>query len=242
MAKGKLIVFEGLDCSFKETNSKKLAELLNSAGYKTKIEHFPRYENNSSYFVREWLAGNYGEKDKIERTYLGKQLVSSFYILDMFDYMNKIGLKALNSGTNIILDRYYYSNIYFRLAMDSYTRIFRKNKLIFDTELLADSANLPKADYVFKMRTNLDLMLNKIHEKASKNDIHENDDEYMKNVFDAFEEFDFKKLLAPNGQQFDIFVYNDNKFNSEDEIFKNIVSSLIINTRDFNILIGGNYV
>jgi dTMP kinase len=229
MTRGKLIVFEGLDCSFKETNSKMLAKFLNDRGQPSTLVHFPRYDNESSYFVREFLHGAYGTKDQLERSYLGKQLVTSFYILDMFDYMNKIGLKELNAGHNVIMDRYYYSNIYFRLGTDSYTRTFRKNKLMFDTELLAESANLPKADCVFKMRTNLKLMLQTIHEKNSKDDIHENDDEYLTNVFDAFEAFDFKPLLTKNGRQIDIFVCGGTIVNpyflSREQIFEQILSS-----------------
>lgn len=232
MKRGKLIVFEGLDCSFKETNSEKLYKYLNSIGEKVAIEHFPRYGNQASYFVEQWLSGKYGKKDDMENSFLGSQLITSFYILDMFDYMNKIGIGLLNNGTNLILDRYYYSNIYFRLGMDFYKAPFRRDKLILNTEMLAQSANLPDADYIFKMKTSLPLMLDKIHEKNNKNDIHENDDEYTIKVFNEFEKFDFTKLLDNNGKQIDIKVYDENNnFKEREIIFDEILKKYLEVTR-----------
>ena len=43
-----IIDFEGLDCSFKETNSRKLAEYLHGKRYE-----FPDYSSESSYFIKQ---------------------------------------------------------------------------------------------------------------------------------------------------------------------------------------------
>lgn len=52
--KGLIIAFEGLDCSFKETNYKEFASRL-VRDYPSKqdfiiTESFPRYQNKGSYF------------------------------------------------------------------------------------------------------------------------------------------------------------------------------------------------
>ena len=60
MGQGKLFAFEGLDCSFKETNSKAYLDYLRSKGRKAELFSFPRYDKESSYFVREYLGGKYG--------------------------------------------------------------------------------------------------------------------------------------------------------------------------------------
>ena len=62
-----------------------------------------------------------------------------------------------------------------------------------------------------------------------KDDIHENDDEYLTNVFDTFEAFDFKPLLTKNGRQIDIFVCGGTIVNpyflSREQIFEQILYS-----------------
>ena len=58
--KGKIIAFEGLDCSFKETNYKKFTENLKK-NYELKegedlvTESFPRYDNDITIPLKKWL-------------------------------------------------------------------------------------------------------------------------------------------------------------------------------------------
>ena len=81
-----IIAFEGLDCSFKETNCK---AFVNYAKYAVEVgttivtESFPRYENESSIFVRKWLDGKSFDRDFLKKHSMA---VDSFYSIDRFSY------------------------------------------------------------------------------------------------------------------------------------------------------------
>ena len=84
-----LIDFEGLDCSFKETNSKKLAEHLNAKRYE-----FPNYSSESSYFVRQFLSGKYKDIEGADHIMLA-------YLMEMFDVWNTKVLPDIKNGLEI---------------------------------------------------------------------------------------------------------------------------------------------
>lgn len=97
---GKIIAFEGLDCSFKETNHKAFVErykkeirplqVLTSTINDTHIitepalftESFPRYGNKAAYFVEQWLR----DKAFRENMYGRNGNVDGLYALDRYDY------------------------------------------------------------------------------------------------------------------------------------------------------------
>ena len=222
---GRLIVFEGLDCSFKETNAKKLKEYITNTGRECVCKSFPTYGNPSAYFVEQFLKGSYG---KIED--LSPRTVSIFYMIDMFDYMNKEGLKLLESGTDIILDRYWYSNIYYRIGaakLDSvrkgeedYVNPAMMEYITDFIDNLADELDLPSPDIIFKMNNDKELMIETVKKKNSKDDILEANYDYLREVHDAFTEMDFKKY---SDCVFGIPVTDENGFRSHEEIYKDIV-------------------
>jgi thymidylate kinase len=143
--------------------------------------------------------------------------------MDMFDYMEKIGKPALDDGINVILDRYYYSNMYYRLASNDSLRAFSMNKIIFDVEVLAKAAKLPKADIVIKMISNKKMLENILASKENK-DSNEKDIDYMIKVQNEFNIFDFKELLANGGKQIDIHICGKDGIPFE----KNIIYANII--------------
>jgi dTMP kinase len=103
--KGKFIVIEGPDSSGKSEQFKRLtARLANTTTLQGM--HFPQYEEPSSHFVREYLAGNYGTVNEI-----GPRQASLFYALDRFDASKKRLNKWLENGDTIVLDRYVGSNM-----------------------------------------------------------------------------------------------------------------------------------
>ena len=198
---GDLIVFEGLDCSFKETNAKLFKQYLEEKykGEKEVILHsFPTYESDSSYFVKEYLAGRYGSQDNLLST-----SISIFFMIDMFDFFNKIGNKVLSDGGIVILDRYWYSNIYYRLGElkkeeeDDDRPISYIGKELYNwIDNISKYLDLPKADIVFKMNTEKNAMIDTVIKKKSKDDIHEADIEFLKCVFDVFESFSFDRFIS----------------------------------------------
>lgn len=102
---GKFFVIEGTDASGKSTQFKLLAERLVSEGYDVVTFDFPQYEEASSYFVREYLSGNYGESDSV-----GPYTGSVFYALDRYSAKKAIQ-KALDEGKIVLSNRFTGSNM-----------------------------------------------------------------------------------------------------------------------------------
>lgn len=103
---GVLIVLEGTDGSGKGTQFKRLIERLESEGYDLAVFDFPQYEKPSSYFVRQYLNGEYGESADDINPYIG----SLFYALDRFDASSNIR-RALDDGKIVLMNRYVGSNM-----------------------------------------------------------------------------------------------------------------------------------
>lgn len=105
MPQGIFIAIEGSDGSGKETQSKLLFERLKSEGYDVATYDFPQYNQESSYFVREYLNGNYGTAESI-----GPYTPSLFYALDRFSAATQIA-QDLAEGKVVISNRYVGSNM-----------------------------------------------------------------------------------------------------------------------------------
>jgi dTMP kinase len=105
MPKGKFVVIEGSDGSGKSTQFKQLLTYFESQGKEVVVYKFPQYDLPSSFFVREYLNGNYGSADE-----LGAYTPSLFYALDRFHAAKDIR-EHLESGRIILCDRYIGSNM-----------------------------------------------------------------------------------------------------------------------------------
>jgi dTMP kinase len=104
---GKFIVIEGTDGSGKTEQFNRLVLRL-PEGFTFKTIDFPQYEEQSSYFVREYLNGRYGA---LEDEGVGPRRASLFYALDRFDASEKKMKQWLSSGATIIANRYVGSNM-----------------------------------------------------------------------------------------------------------------------------------
>jgi dTMP kinase len=105
MNNGKFIVIEGPDGSGKSEQFKRLIARM-PPGTIVQTTHFPQYEEPSSYFVREYLAGNYGGLADI-----GPYEASLFYAMDRYDASVKRLSRWLKAGNTVILDRFVGSNM-----------------------------------------------------------------------------------------------------------------------------------
>ncbi len=101
---GLFLVVEGSDGSGKTTQYKLLSQRLKSAGYRVKEIKFPRYNEDASYFERQYLAGSYGTAVE-----LGPYTPSLFYALDRFDASKEIN-KWLEAGYVVLADRFMTAN------------------------------------------------------------------------------------------------------------------------------------
>lgn len=235
MNKGKIIVFEGLDYSFKEYNSKKLYEYIKeNITKKVILLSFPNYESNSSYFVNEYLQGNYGECSEVD-----EKECTLLYAVDRYDTIKKNNVKELlEEGYYIIMDRYIGSNLIFQTA-----KIFNREKDIIDdndigiTTGLIDSKindyiewaldlelnilNLPKWDKVIYMNMPLNISYPLMKERDLKNgkeeDGHESNKQFLQCV-----EMNAIRLCDKLNWNIVNCVDSGNNIRSEEDIFDNI--------------------
>jgi dTMP kinase len=119
--RGKLIVVEGTDCSGKETQTLLLERKLNDLGIKSKRLSFPMYDTPTGQIVATCYLGkeqycDYLFKDGIRGLFKEgasnvDYLTSSLYYAADRRYNSKKIKELLDEGTNVILDRYIYSNL-----------------------------------------------------------------------------------------------------------------------------------
>jgi len=102
---GLLIVLEGSDGSGKTTQFNLLCERLKAAGYDVSVFDFPRYDKESSYFVKQYLNGRYGSASDIS-----PYTASLFYALDRYEAAKDIK-KELEKGRIVLCNRYVGSNM-----------------------------------------------------------------------------------------------------------------------------------
>lgn len=102
---GLFIVLEGADGSGKGTQFRLLKERLTAVGYDVAVFDFPRYDQPSSYFVRQYLNGAYGSA--VEMSPYSSSLL---YALDRFEAAADIR-KALKEGRIVLSNRYVGSNM-----------------------------------------------------------------------------------------------------------------------------------
>ena len=111
--RGKLIVIEGTDCSGKETQSKLIIERFKKENIEFKYFSFPNYDIPTGKIV----GGPYLGKEYIckgwfsETAPLVDPKVSSLYYAADRRYNIGIVNDLLDKGVNVILDRYFYSNM-----------------------------------------------------------------------------------------------------------------------------------
>lgn len=197
--KGHIIDFEGLDCSFKETNANAFYERLKSEfarigigemKYKKKNEKtatvfdtvqkesFPRYDNSSSILLNKWLQSKYNRKS------LDNKSINCLYGVDRFDYWNEI-LKAPEINRLslhktgrfcFVFDRYSISNAYYN-PTDGYNT--RLDDVTFDRDIFGS----PLPTIVVIMDMKYETIVSQLSAKKNK-DKNETDYSYLKRVYD----------------------------------------------------------
>lgn len=219
MKKGKIIVFEGLDHSFKETNAKALYDYIKeNITDKVILLSFPNYESTSSKFVVKYLKRQYGELAQVN-----PYTRCMFYAVDRYDSISEMDIhRLLVEGYYIIMDRYTTSNLLFGSA--EYEDNEDKDKFIdWSIDFEYNKNNLPKEDIVIYMNmpTEIAFELIKKRDNVIDNDIHENDNSYLKKVENNALNYICDKL---NWNIVDCV--KDDQIRSEQDIFNNILTIL----------------
>ncbi|KAF2626602.1 thymidylate kinase [Macroventuria anomochaeta] len=106
MARGKLIVFEGLDRAGKTTQCQMLVEALKKDGEKVTFMRFPDRTTPIGQMINSYLSGESEQEDHV---------IHLLFSANRWEAVPKI-LEAINSGTTVIIDRYYYSGIVYSAA------------------------------------------------------------------------------------------------------------------------------
>ena len=185
----KLIVIEGIDGSGKGTQSRLLQARLKKENYNLFTLDFPQYHNDSSFFVRQYLSGNYGKKPED----VSPKQASICYGVDRFDYFksNQDVQAALNSPDAVLLsNRYTTSNILYQATKaKTLDEIYELIDWICEFEY--GILQIPEPDMVvmpfvaieknIEMMTKRDVAQNAKNNNMSK-DIHEQDIDYLRKV------------------------------------------------------------
>jgi dTMP kinase len=106
---GKLIVFEGLDKSGKETQARMLAEYLKNKGIDCIYTEEPTPDNVFGKTIKEWL-------DRKFEIQSGKS-IALLYTADRYEHMKSLILPKLEDGVTVICDRYFYSTIAYQSVL-----------------------------------------------------------------------------------------------------------------------------
>ncbi len=176
---GKLIVFDGLDGSGKETQSKILEESLKKKDLKVKRVEYPNYGSLSSSLVRLYLDGFIDEDPFCVNAYA----TSSFYASDHHITFVKEWNKEYENDYIIIADRYVSSNIIHQMAKLEKREWDSFLSWLYDYEF--KKLNLPKEDILIYLDVDIKISSKLIEKRNSKKDIHEKNLFYLEKCRDA---------------------------------------------------------
>lgn len=213
---GKLIVIEGsCDGVGKSTQYKLLIERLKKDNEKIiTTHHFPSYGTYQGRAVEEYLKGNYGKVSE-----LSPYFINSLYAQDRaITWIS--GLKEeYEKGNIIILDRYTTSSlIYQSSVIEDLDKRREFIDYIYDYEY--NRLGIPKPDLVIFLHADFELIRKLKSERKEndgiKNDIHERDMQFMKNVSDVATE------IASKFDWSYVECSEDNKMKTIEEIHENV--------------------
>jgi dTMP kinase len=105
MARGKLIVIEGIDGAGKQTQADLLARAFEQRGLPFVRFSFPRYESSFGHLIGRFLNGEFGPLSAVDAHFS-----ALLYAGDRFEAKAELE-DALNSGRVIVMDRYIASNL-----------------------------------------------------------------------------------------------------------------------------------
>lgn len=177
MARGKLIVIEGLDGSGKATQAKLLTQNLEKRGERVQAITFPNYASDSSALVKMYLAGQFGTDPSEVNAYAA----SSFFAVDRYASCKTGWGKFIDDGGIVITDRYTTSNAVHQCSKLPRAQWDEYLAWLFHYEY--DLLGIPSPDAVIYLnvdpQVSQQLMTRRYHGDESKKDIHEGNLSYL---------------------------------------------------------------
>ncbi len=185
---GKFIAIEGGDGSGKGTHTKLLVAYLKEQGYDVFETDFPRYGNDSAYYVERYLNGDYGGTNEVSA-----ELGSLPYALDRFAAKEYITSHMKKANSVVISNRYVASNLAHqgaKIADRTERRAFYDRTMLTEYEILG----IPKPDLnivlimpTSHMQANVDKKSARSY-TTNKRDIHEADQDHLEKAKANYEE------------------------------------------------------
>lgn len=241
----RMISFEGMDCSYKETNSNRLANIIDIIGYEVELVSFPRYKNPSAYFVEEYLSGKIkvDGNNTIDRAICSGTTVCLFYVMDMIKWYNEYIDKLMKEENLedkkriVIFDRYAYSNMYYPIP-----DLIKTIKSQFDEKevedrilnlqckivnKVIDDTNIPRVDLIIKMVSDRNLLYEKVKEKNKdkKGDLYESNISYLMDCFEIFKKLKFTNMTSSKITERDMFEI-EVAGKDEEEVFEEVLKGV----------------
>lgn len=181
---GKLIVLEGAsDGIGKTTQLEKLQAHLEADGAKISSHHFPTYYSYQGKGVEKYLAGEYGQPEKL----------SPYFINTLYAYDRaitwRIKLKQLyNKGRTILLDRYTTSSLIYQSVVFD-TKQAKRDFIDYVIDFEYNKLKIQKPDLVFFLYAPFEFITkmrkNRTENAGVANDVYERDLALMRKIYDS---------------------------------------------------------
>ena len=183
MMQGKLIVLEGIDGSGKTTQYEKLCQRFSEENRDFIKISFPRYEEDSSVLIRQYLNGDYGSQPSDVNCYAA----STFFAVDRFASFKTHWGEYYNNGGIILAARYTTSNACHQGSKLPHDERLKFYDWLYDFEF--NKMGMPAPDLVLYLdidiETSLKQMQNRRQQTNTTADIHEKDSGYLQASLDA---------------------------------------------------------
>ncbi|MFZ1971154.1 MAG: hypothetical protein WAU65_03185 [Candidatus Nanoarchaeia archaeon] len=197
MKKGKLILIEGTDSSGKNKQTKMLVDRLNINGFQTESMSFPAYDRTpfgriigQCYLGKEDLGEKLGwqgdykwfgeDNDKTD-----PRLMAMIYAADRAT-MRPVIMQTLESGKNLVLDRYTESNVAHQGAKIGIDNPEFQKFEEFVYQLEYKTLDLPIPDLFFLLNMPWNVALNLREKRAGVADLIECDIKNLKKTEEAY--------------------------------------------------------
>jgi thymidylate kinase/thymidylate synthase ThyX len=183
---GSFFVIEGTDASGKTTQFRLLAEKLAASGYDVVTFDFPQYDQDSSFYVREYLAGKYGGVDDV-----GPYTASVFYALDRFAAKDAIA-RSLSQGKIVLANRFTGSNMAHQGTKFAHPEE-RRGYFIWLDNLEYQMLGIPRPTASIVLRVDAETSKKLLDERAAENpehitDIHEADLSHLQRSVQVYDD------------------------------------------------------
>ncbi|HEX5796877.1 MAG TPA: dTMP kinase [Candidatus Saccharimonadales bacterium] len=208
-SQGAFIVLEGTNGSGKSTQFKLIVERLQNNGYKVEALQFPQYNKPSSYFIKEYLAGNLGSPATV-----GPYTASMFFALDRFHSAARIK-KALTEGKVVVADRFSGSNMAHQgVLFDNAEQ--RRGFFIWLDQIEYEMFKIPRPDISFVLRVPPEIAIRNVDKRGNSKDIHESSLEHLRKSVEVYDNLcqlfpkDFKQIdCTRSGKILNTKIIND---------------------------------